>query len=232
MSPEEKMNIARGLGYLIALILSVCVHEFGHALMADLLGDPLPRHQGRLSLNPAAHIDPIGTLVLPVLGFALSIHNPGMGSRVLGWGKPVEISLHARYMSRKVTIRTAHALIAIAGPAMNILFGLLLSGAYVALLYRGNVDMAQAVGNVVSMNIGLFFFNLIPCPPLDGGAVLKRLLPRSWDGINDFLGRYGSYILLLLLMSGALSQIMSPVRHLSREWLNVLAHLVGYEIPR
>src|ERR1700756_5107009 len=99
--------------YMVALILSICVHEFGHAIVADKLGDPLPRSQGRVTLNPIAHIDPIGTLLLPAVAF---FAGGAIGARILGWGKPVQISLSPRHITRRISIRTAHALVAIAGP--------------------------------------------------------------------------------------------------------------------
>src|SRR4051794_27656779 len=169
MSPETFEQIRQGVVYLIGLILSICVHEFGHAFVADKLGDPLPRSQGRVTLNPLAHIDPIGTLLLPAMAFFIG---GAVGARILGWGKPVQISLSARHVTRKGSIRTAHPIGAIAGPTMNILFGLLLWGVYVALIKAGRDELAGAVAGVVAMNIGLCPFNLLPIPPLDGGAVL------------------------------------------------------------
>src|SRR6185503_3278044 len=127
MDPQMVQYIREGAVYLIALILSICVHEFGHAFVADRLGDPLPRSQGRVTLNPISHIDFIGTLVLPVVAFAMSITDPAVGAKILGWGKPVQISLSPRAISRNGTLKTAHLLIALAGPMMNILFGLVLS---------------------------------------------------------------------------------------------------------
>src|SRR5947209_709073 len=120
-------HIRSGITYLIALVLSVCVHEFGHAAVADRLGDPVPRGQGRVTLNPVAHIDPIGTLVMPPVGFF-------SGLPVLGWGKPVQISLSARSMTRRWSIKFSHLLIAVAGPSMNLLFAVALSGIYMALV--------------------------------------------------------------------------------------------------
>src|SRR3954468_4334343 len=99
--------------YLIALVLSVSVHEFGHAFVADKLGDRLPRSQGRVTLNPLAHIDPIGTLLFPFIGGLT-------GALMLGWGKPVFTSLSARHIPRGMTMSTAHLLVSIAGPAMNV----------------------------------------------------------------------------------------------------------------
>ena len=115
-------TIRDGVVYLVGLILSICVHEFGHAFIADKLGDPLPRAQGRVTLNPIAHIDPIGTLVMPIL----MIIFPNV--TLLGWGKPVRVSLSARHMTRRFAIKVSHAFIAIAGPMMNVLFALFLSG--------------------------------------------------------------------------------------------------------
>ena len=97
---------------------------------------------------------------------------PAIGSRILGWGKPVQISLSPRSITRKISIRTAHALVAIAGPTMNILFALLLSGVFLALVKFDQQSLAVGVANVIAMNIGLCLFNLLPVPPLDGGAVL------------------------------------------------------------
>ncbi len=226
--PQMMLHVRDGILYLVALILSICVHEFGHAFVADKLGDPLPRAQGRVTLNPLAHIDPIGTLLLPIAGFAMSISSPAIGSRILGWGKPVQVSLSARHINRKMSIQTASAIISLAGPMMNLVFGLLLS-VIVVLMMRASVsfEITAIVFNVIAMNIGLAIFNLIPCPPLDGGAVLRRLLPRSMEFISDTLERYGSMILFGLLMSGVLVTIMGPARWVTQQWADVLVSLAN-----
>jgi len=221
MDPER---LKQGLVYLVALILSVCVHEFGHAFVADKLGDPLPRAQGRVTLNPLAHIDPIGTLLMPMI----AVLSPAMGAYIVGWGRPVSISLSARSMTRKLSIRTSHALIAIAGPMMNILFALVLSGVYVLLrLKHANPQLAGGVANVVFMNVGLCFFNLLPVPPLDGGAVLARLVPRRFDRYLEYLNQYGSIILIALLVTGALSVLLTPARIVALFWLTTVVHWAG-----
>jgi Zn-dependent protease len=207
--------------YVVALVLSICVHEFGHAFVADKLGDRLPRAQGRVTLNPLAHIDPIGTLLLPLIAV---FSGPAIGSRILGWGKPVQISLSPRDINRKISIRTAHALVAIAGPLMNILFALLLSLVFVLLMKSGRDSLAEGVANVIAMNIGLCLFNVLPIPPLDGGAILARLLPRQAEPLLDALNRYGFIILLGLLMTGLLGRLMWPAAFLSRLWLQTLFH--------
>jgi Zn-dependent protease len=217
-------NLRDALVYLVALVLSICVHEFGHAFVADKLGDRLPRAQGRVTLNPLAHIDPIGTILFPLIGF---FAGPGIGSRILGWGRPVQISLRSNEITKKVSLRTAHALVAIAGPLMNILFALVLSGVFVLLARSGKEDLAVAVAQVVVMNIGLAFFNLIPCPPLDGGAILAWLLPRGAEGFMNFVNRYGFIIFFGLLITGLLSYLMIPAMIVARAWLHVLAGLAS-----
>jgi Zn-dependent protease len=209
-----------GVVYLIGLILSICVHEFGHAFIADKLGDPLPRSQGRVTLNPVAHIDPIGTLVIPIV----QIFSPGLP--LLGWGKPVQVSLSARSMTRRFAIKVSHAFIAVAGPMMNILFAILLSALLVAMLhYSPGSQLNEYVARVIMMNIGLAFFNLIPCPPLDGGAILHGILPRNLEWISEGLQKYGFVILFALLMTGALGKLMWPAFWVAGEWLLLLQRI-------
>ncbi len=225
MSPE---TIRNGVVYLVGLILSICVHEWGHAFAADKLGDPLPRSQGRVTLNPVAHIDPVGTILLPLIAFFTSITNPEIGARIMGWGKPVQISLSPRSISRKITLRTAHIIIAAAGPAMNIVFALLISAAYVSVLKWGpseSMKFVTILQNMILMNIGLAFFNLLPCPPLDGGALLVNLLPRRLSHWGELSERYGSILLFMLLMSGLLGYYMLPARYAGAIWIGLLTRL-------
>jgi Zn-dependent protease len=220
MTPEKLRD---GLIYLVALILSICVHEFGHAFVADKLGDRLPRSQGRVTLNPLAHIDPVGTLLLPIVAV---FSGPAIGQYILGWGKPVQISLSPRDITRKISIRTAHALVANAGPMMNILFGLLLSGVFFLLLrFPGHDNLALGVLGVIQMNIGLCLFNLLPIPPLDGGAILARFVPRRMDHLLDGLNRYGFIILLGLLFTGLLWKLMWPAFIIEDFWTQ---HLIAW----
>src|SRR5262249_48287029 len=100
---------------MVTLILSIAVHEFGHAFVADRLGDNLPRSQGRVTLNPLAHADPIGTLALPILMLITT------GSIGFGWGRPVQVQPH--HFTRRLSMRVGHLLVAAAGPFMNILLG-------------------------------------------------------------------------------------------------------------
>lgn len=208
--------------------MSICVHEWGHAFAADRLGDPLPRSQGRVTLNPLAHIDPIGTVVLPLVAFFTALSHPEIGARILGWGRPVEISLSPRSISRKVSLRMAHVIVAAAGPAMNLVFALVLSGVYLGLLRFGSIDtmkFASMLANVILMNIGLCFFNLLPCPPLDGGALLVNLLPRRFAHLGELSERYGSILLFMLLMTGLLGYYMWPARYAGALWIGLLTRL-------
>lgn len=208
--------------------MSICVHEWGHAIAADKLGDPLPRSQGRVTLNPLAHIDPLGTVILPLVAFFTALTHPEIGARILGWGRPVEISLSPRSITRKVSLRTAHVIIAAAGPAMNLVFALLLSLGYLTLLRFGSNDSIKFVAvlsNLIMMNIGLCFFNLLPCPPLDGGALLVNLLPRRFSHWGELSERYGSILLFVLLMSGLLGYYMWPARWVGAIWIGFLTRL-------
>jgi Zn-dependent protease len=226
--PSFALILRDAIMYLIALVLSISVHEYGHAWIADKFGDPLPRAQGRVTLNPAAHIDPVGTILFPMLGFFFSMTAPAVGARIIGWGKPVQVSLSPRHLSRRYTVKTIHMIIAICGPIMNVLFGLFISGILIACLRYGGESaqqFAKPLATIIAMNIGLAFFNLIPCPPLDGGAVLRGLLPRNLEFISDALDRYGFMIFFGLLMTGALRYLMIPAQMLSSWWLHVVYHV-------
>jgi len=173
---------------LILLIISIGLHEFGHAWVADLRGDPLPRLQGRVTLNPFAHTDLIGTILLPGVMIFLS---PGFG--LIGWGKPVQISL-----PNPKTRRMDDICITLAGPGMNLVlcFVLALIGAL------GSFDPVQDrlvlrfLVSGIFLNSGLVVFNLIPIPPLDGSRLAVRLGLYT-EEIFLSLARWGFVILLI-----------------------------------
>lgn len=182
---------------MVILILSIACHEFGHAYVADRLGDRLPRSQGRVTLNPIAHADPIGTLLFPVLGFVIS----GGGGLGFGWGRPVMVNPVA--FSRRFRMRTGHLMVAAAGPAMNIVLALIVGALYAVLIKTGVIlptsQISFAVQYAILLNFILAFFNLIPAYPLDGGAVLEGLLPdRALDAWNQ-IKVFGPFILMAFL---------------------------------
>ncbi len=218
-------QVRNALIYLIAFVAAVSVHEFGHALVADKLGDRLPRMQGRLTLSPLSHIDPLGTIVLPRAGALMA------GVPLIAWGKPVMTS--PNNYTRKLTRRTGSMLVALAGPMMNLLMAILGSIAFIVAAKVG--ASAGVLGGilrfVLGLNIMLMFFNLLPLGPLDGATVLAGLLPRSMDPFVEWNQRYGTLILLILLIAPTLKLpglgvIMAPAMRLADAWAAGLVRLV------
>jgi Zn-dependent protease len=191
------------------LVFSLTIHEFAHAWVADRLGDPTPRSHGRLTLNPLAHLDWLGTIMLFLIGF--------------GWGKPVPVDAYNfRSPRRDMT------LVAVAGPVSNLL-GALVMAFIAAHLFNGGW-IATALTLAVQMNIMLAVFNLIPVGPLDGSRVLSGLLPHHLAyEFDEVMERYGLYILLLLIFpflngQSAIEFLIQPVQ----EFLtNIIMRVVG-----
>jgi Zn-dependent protease len=189
-------QVQQAILYLIAFVLCVSVHEFGHAWVANRLGDPTPRMQGRLTLSPLHHIDFVGTLLIPFISAVSPTALP-----LMAWGRPVQTN--PLTYTRRYKLNTGRMLVSIAGPSMNLLMALLASLIIVIASHAGASPRFQngIFNYLVQLNLVLMCFNLLPIPPLDGGAVLAWVLPRSWQGVVDFLQRYGFFILLLLVLS-------------------------------
>jgi Zn-dependent protease len=220
VSPDQ---VRGALMALVAFVVSVSVHEFGHALVADRLGDGLPRQQGRLTLSPLAHIDLIGTIVLPLVGALL----PG-GFPLIAWGKPVQTN--PRNYTDKLSPRVGRMLVSLAGPAMNLLLAIVVSIVFVLLGRTGKLPASVAsamVRYLIALNLVLMFFNLIPLPPLDGAAVLAGVLPESLQTIPRTLEKYGTILFFILFLSGALGIVMGPAYRLIHAWAAFLQRLVA-----
>jgi Zn-dependent protease len=168
---EHSNQIIDGLIQYIGLVSLLTFHEFAHAWVAWMCGDDTARLQGRLSLNPVVHIDPLGTVVFPLL----MIFSP-FGGYLIGWAKPVPISL----ANLRQPVRD-DILIAMAGPAMNLVLGVVIVGLARVVYIFGNADMTEMVLRIASLSLLLCFFNLIPVPPLDGSHVLRNFIGMSWD---------------------------------------------------
>ena len=173
--------IYKGISILIAMVL----HEWCHGFVSYKLGDPTPKDDGRLSLNPLKHIDPFGALMLLVCGF--------------GWAKPVQINSY-HYKNTKVGV----ALTALAGPMMNLFI------AIVGIILGKHIFIGSEFFSILTIiNLSLMIFNLIPIPPLDGSKIVAMLLPYDLYEKYMRIEQYGFFILIAISMSGALSGFLS-----------------------
>ncbi len=203
------VDLANLLLWLVVLLFSLSVPESAHAWSADRLGDPTARMLGRVTLNPISHIDPIGTLLFPVLTSLL-------GGVIFGWAKPVPVNPF-----NLAKPRFHHALIAAAGPASNVLLALVcLAGLQV--LVTGFSDRTLGSTGILFalvemfrigllLNVVLAVFNLFPIPPLDGGWILAGVLPESMARWVDAIRPYGFVLLVVLLYSGVFYAVLGPV---------------------
>mgnify|MGYP000854734351 FL=1 len=200
------LNLQSLLLGIPALLMAISVHEFAHGYAAHRLGDPTPRYQGRLTLNPLAHLDPIGGLMLLLFRF--------------GWAKPVQIN-PAYFRNRK----RGTLIVALAGPLANIVMAWLfynlwrlVPGALPTPALRVTADLFLRIN--VLYNLGLAAFNLLPIPPLDGSKVAVSLLPPKWEYSFAVFSTYGPFVLMVLLVTGMTQRLLNPV-------LNTLLWLIS-----
>ena len=195
----------------IILIASLTFHEAAHAWTANRLGDSTARLLGRLTLNPAVHVDPIGTLLFPLIAMVT-------GFPLIGWAKPVPVDLRNLRHPRR-----DFAVVAAAGPISNLI--LAIAGAAVFLTWGANAAdptrelIATALLSFVLLNVLLAVFNLIPVPPLDGGNILMGLVPESTAVALEKLRPWGFLLLYALMLSGMLAAIIFPVQRAVLNWL-------------
>ena len=186
------------IGFAI-VIVALTIHEAAHAWTADRLGDPTARLLGRVSLNPLVHIDPIGTILLPLLAIF-------SGLPILGWAKPVPVNI-----SRLRHHRRDFMIVAAAGPISNLLQAFVIAGVFRTLYDPSASDLLPAIlKDAVTTNLVLAFFNLIPIPPLDGGNVLAGLVPESAARVLDQVRQFGFIALYALMLSGILTKLIMP----------------------
>ena len=210
------MDFAQLLLGFVVLLVSLTVHEAAHAWSADRLGDPTARTLGRLSLNPAVHVDPIGTILFPLIAMATNLP-------LIGWAKPVPVN-PARLGGNW---RQKFMVIAAAGPASNLVLATCVAIVLrIAPIGDVNVDatsivwrLVQALALAVQLNVFLALFNMVPVPPLDGGNVLAGLLTGQMARAFDQLRPWGFLILYGLMLTGVLWTIIDPPASLLLSWL-------------
>ena len=209
---------------LPAILIAITFHEFAHAFAADKLGDDTPRNQGRLTLNPFAHIDPVGFALLIVAGF--------------GWGKPVQIN-PSRF-KRNISMSKGEAIVSFAGPLTNFLLAII-TAIFMALMFKYNW-FANVQGKaywliviflleVVLINVSLGVFNLIPLPPLDGSKIISNILPynaRSWFERNSQI----FYIVFIIIwITGIAGLIISPaIRGITRGLFTLIGNIFNINL--
>ena len=203
----------------LVLLASISIHEWAHAVTADRLGDPLPRSQGRVTLDPRSHIDLIGTIVLPMVMIFAST-----GFAVFGWGKPVQVSL-PNLKSRK----RDDILITLAGPVSNLAIALLtvLLFSTFGLFFQIPKSLFSVLFIAVNLNCLLFLFNLIPIPPLDGSHLLKNAINMKAVTFNK-LSKYGFFILLILINLPIFNQLMSECLLVLRSFFLSIFSQIAY----
>ena len=203
------MDVFSAIIAFAIVLVSLTIHEAAHAWTAERLGDPTARMLGRVSLNPLVHIDPVGTLLLPLVAYI-------SGLPIIGWAKPVPVNINRlRHPRRDFMI------VAAAGPISN-LAQAVAGGVVFQMLTAGGSDatfLPLLLVRFVQINLLLAFFNLIPIPPLDGGNVLAGLIPERGAVILDGLRQWGFILLYALMLTGILSQLILPPTYFFEELL-------------
>jgi len=211
--------LVRGLMLFVGFVALVTVHEFAHAWMATRCGDDTPRLQGRLTLDPLAHIDWLGTLLLPLLVTFLG----AAGGRMLlfGWGRPVEVNL-ANFHRRRLD----DILVSGAGPAMNVISAVAILGVTRLVDWGGGDSFVEAGLELARLSLFLCFFNLLPIPPLDGGHILRNLIGLS-DEAYRLLSQFSFLFLIVVIQIPAIQVFLATLTDLA---LALLALPFGWNL--
>lgn len=206
---------------MVVLIFAISAHEMAHAWMSYRFGDDTARLLGRITLNPVAHVDPIGTLLIPIAGFIFA-HMGGALAAIplIGWGKPTPVN-PLRWRNKNV----ANVMVSAAGIMANltiaiaafIIFKVLIATGTLGMFGNGSIseDLATPIRMfllyTLIMNVSLAVFNLLPFPPLDGSKILQTFLPESMQPILTTLEQYGFLILMVFIYMGLFSKIFEPI---------------------
>jgi len=200
--------------YMVVLLLAISAHEAAHAWMSSKFGDDTARLLGRVTLNPIAHTDPIGTLLIPIVGFIFGAMGGGR-LPLIGWGKPTPVN-PLRWRNKDL----ANVMVSIAGILANLLIAIiaftilkvLLVTGYYHRIPEGLIEpISLFLEFLLTMNISLAVFNLLPFPPLDGSKILETFLPASMQPALETLERYGYLILMVLIYMGFFGAIIRPI---------------------
>jgi len=207
--------------YMVVLIFAISAHEAAHAWMSNKFGDDTARLLGRVTLNPVSHVDPIGTLLIPIAGFIIgNIGGPLAAIPLIGWGKPTPVN-PLRWRNKDL----ANVMVSGAGIMANLTIGIITLIIIKVLLWTGALQsisdtMLQPIDMFLSfsllMNVSLAIFNLLPFPPLDGSKILETFLPSSFKPVLSVMEQYGFLILMVLMYMGFFSAIFSPVARFLR----------------
>ena len=201
---------------MVVLLLAISAHEAGHAWMSYKFGDDTAYLLGRVTLNPVAHTDPIGTLLIPIVMFVFgATGNPLAAIPLIGWGKPTPVN-PLRWRNKDL----ANVMVSIAGILANLILAIISFTFFKIILHNGGFEtlpesLQEPVGillrDMLIMNVSLAVFNLLPFPPLDGSKVLETFLPASMQPFLEMLEQYGFILLMLFIWLGVFSAIISPV---------------------
>jgi Zn-dependent protease len=196
-----------GLIMYLGLVILLTFHEFGHAWMAWKCGDETARSQGRVSLNPLVHIDPIGTVLIPLAAIFLSMKGSIAASFLIGWARPVPVN-----PDNLRSPRVDDILVTLAGPWMNVILAIVLLGLARIAQVAHVGSMVEIFGQWAFVSLLLCFFNMLPIPPLDGSQVARSLLNISYEAYYEF-ARYGFLILIVVLQIPFVRQIISSLTY-------------------
>ena len=205
--------------YMVVWLFAVSAHEAAHAWTSWKFDDDTAYLLGRVTLNPVPHIDPIGTIILPLIGFTVGYFQGAAGIPLIMWGKPTPVN-PLKWRNKDV----ANVCVSLAGIAVNLFIAIVTAGV-IKLLYINGFLTDQSLSSgitaplfsflyaMVILNVGLAVFNLLPLPPLDGSKALQSFLPSSFEPFFDMLETYGFLILILLAQMGIISFLVTPIRN-------------------